>query len=363
MRAAAIVSLLLATTASAQGAAVVPAWAASTEGNRMSHLPYLYDASRTQMVVAGSAFCNAVAQINGMELRRDGVEPSPYAARTLPSHIVTVGYAATTPATMSTTFASNRGPGQTVVMSGAFNLPAQPVVPAPAPFNIVLPFSTPLLYVRAQGDLLVEIEIPGTATTRVLYYLDAQDYASGAGTVAGFGTSGAVQAGDRLVASCATTGLAPGGSANTTISGASKAYPTLHWIGASNTSFFGVPLPLDLTGVGAPTNHLYASMALAVGVTMTGGLGGFSGVTNWPIPNDPGLGGAIVYAQWLILDPPSNAAGLVTSHGLRIGLAGGSAQVVLNLMGTSISTAATGSFMFPGPGGGGPVVRLLGVFG
>jgi hypothetical protein len=314
------------------------------------------------MVVAGAAFCNSVAQITGFEMRRDGVDASPYNARAIPSQIVSVGYATTTPPTMSATFASNRATGQTVVMSGAFNLPAQPVVPAPAPFNIRYPFSTPMLYVRAQGDLLLEIELPGAATKKEAYYVDAEEYTASQGTVSSFGTSGTVQAGDRLVGNCATAALNPGGSANTTIAGASKAYPTLHWIGASNTSFFGVPLPLDLAGVGAPTNHLYTSMALAVGVTLTGGGGSFSGATNWPIPNDPGLGGAIVYAQWLILDAASNAAGVVTTHGLQIRIAGGTPQVLLNLMGDSSSLTATGTFMFPTTGGG-SVVRLLGVFG
>jgi hypothetical protein len=359
MRTAAVVSLVLAASPLAQSSAVVPSWATSAEGNQLSSLPYVMDMSRTQVVVAGAGFCNSVAQITGFEMRRDGVEPSPYNARVIPSHIVTVGHAATTPATMSTTFATNRGPGQTVVMSGAFNLPAQPVVPAPAPFNVRYPFSVPVTYFRAQGDLLVEIEIPAQTPRRENYYVDAEAYTT-LGSVTGYGASGKVQAGDALTGTCATAGLSRGGAAITTITGASMGYPTLHWLGASQTSFSGVPLPLDLSGLGAPGNHLYASMALAVGVALTGTAGRFSGSTNWPIPNDAGLDGATVYAQWLILDPPSNAAGLVTTHGLTIRIAGGSNPALANQIGAG-STAQTGSFSFKTPGAA--VVRLLGVFG
>jgi hypothetical protein len=69
-----------------------------------------------------------------------------------------------------------------------------------------------------------------------------------------------------------------------------------------------------------------------------------------------------VFAQWLILDAASNAAGLVTTHGVQIRIAGGTGQVLLNLIGDSSSLTPTGNFLFPATGGG-PVLQLLGVFG
>src|SRR6185503_10532968 len=102
-------------------------------------------------------------------------------------------------------FASNRGSNQTVVISGAFNLPPQPLAGAPAPFNVAYPFNTPFIYTRPQGDLLIEVEIPGVATKKDAYYFDAEEYAAGGGSVSSYGVSGPIQRGDQLAGNCSTT--------------------------------------------------------------------------------------------------------------------------------------------------------------
>jgi hypothetical protein len=86
-------------------------------------------------------------------------------------------------------------------------------------------------------------------------------------------------------------------------------------LGTSNTSVFGVPLPLDLSGIGAP------GCLLRVNLSFVGfAAGNLAGMCSFPlaIPNDPSLIGASAYTQWLSVDLPANAAGLVASNALQI---------------------------------------------
>ena len=68
-----------------------------------------------------------------------------------------------TPATMSTTFATNRGADFTQVASLTGTLWSNPgcAGPSPCAFDIVYPFSTPFFYNPANGDLLIELQFTG----------------------------------------------------------------------------------------------------------------------------------------------------------------------------------------------------------
>jgi hypothetical protein len=96
------------------------------------------------------------------------------------------------------------------------------------------------------------------------------------------------------------------------LSGAVGAGPALFWLGLDNTSWGGIPLPLDLTTLGAPACSLLAAMD-----------GSYAGVTDaqgqatLPIvfPH-PGPIGLTVYGQWAAVS--SNPFGLAVSDGLRI---------------------------------------------
>ncbi len=87
------------------------------------------------------------------------------------------------------------------------------------------------------------------------------------------------------------------------------------FLGASNTSWLSVPLPLDLAPWGGPTCFVRVSgdviLSTAVGATGTG-------TTSLVIPNNVGLVDAVVHAQYFPLDPPINALDLVASNSLRI---------------------------------------------
>ncbi len=86
------------------------------------------------------------------------------------------------------------------------------------------------------------------------------------------------------------------------------------FLGASNTRWDSTSLPLDLAILGMTGCELLVSPDLSLRGSATGG----KSVASLPIPNDPRLRGANVYAQWFCLDPGSNALGMSASNGVRI---------------------------------------------
>ncbi|HEB52304.1 MAG TPA: hypothetical protein ENI87_03505 [bacterium] len=71
--------------------------------------------------------------------------------------------------------------------------------------------------------------------------------------------------------------------------------------GVSDTLWNGVPLPLDLTSIGAPTCSLLVSLDVALTVNLTGG----AGTLTWNLPNTPSAAGAQFFTQGVVLDPTS----------------------------------------------------------
>lgn len=70
-------------------------------------------------------------------------------------------------------------------------------------------------------------------------------------------------------------------------------------LGTSATNWLGVPLPADLTTVGAPGCRLLASMDLLEILPISGG----GGVLSWPLPVQPSAVGAQMFVQGATLDP------------------------------------------------------------
>ena len=85
---------------------------------------------------------------------------------------------------------------------------------------------------------------------------------------------------------------------------------TLLWAGTSNTSWAGVPLPLDLTGAGLAGCFLRVRPTLALPVF---NVTGTARVDLW-IPDDASLVGTRLHLQGLVLDPLANAFGAVLSN-------------------------------------------------
>jgi hypothetical protein len=91
--------------------------------------------------------------------------------------------------------------------------------------------------------------------------------------------------------------------------------PAILTIGTSASNWSGIPLPFDLTGLGAPGCFLRNNIVgTFTGVTQANANG--SAVVNVPIPNDPTLSGAQFYSQFLFVEPGANALGVFASNGL-----------------------------------------------
>lgn len=86
--------------------------------------------------------------------------------------------------------------------------------------------------------------------------------------------------------------------------------PILMLLGSSKTTWFGFPLPLDLSSFGMSGCSLYVS---GHSIQQVPNLGG---ATSWnlPIPNRQDLLGASFFHQALVVDPAANPAGATTSN-------------------------------------------------
>lgn len=93
--------------------------------------------------------------------------------------------------------------------------------------------------------------------------------------------------------------------------------PAAAFLGASRTSWGGVPLPIDLGFVGAPGCVVRISLDLGVPLAPTG----TTARLLVPIPAFPGLVGASAFAQVASADPAGNPLGVVLSDAveLRVG--------------------------------------------
>lgn len=87
------------------------------------------------------------------------------------------------------------------------------------------------------------------------------------------------------------------------------------FLGASNTNWAGLALPLDLGPFGAPTCFLRAAGDAVVPVAIDAA---GTGSVTLSIPNGAWLVNADLFAQVLPLDPGSNALDLVASNSLRV---------------------------------------------
>jgi hypothetical protein len=216
-------------------------------------------------------------------------------------------------------------PAQNVVLP---NMP--PALPTdPTVFFINIPFTTPFPWAPAARNMLIQVTNRGNSNGNAIftYPLDAGSgvtstrlYASPETALTGtatrnyghvmlFGRAG----GGNAVPVLATTGR-PVISTSLTID-LSMARPGVAVLltGSSNTSWGAIPLPLDLTSLGAPGCSLLASGNLLIGATAVSA-GGTGGVT-LGIPNDAALVGLNFYNQYAVVDPSANVLGFAFSRG------------------------------------------------
>lgn len=83
------------------------------------------------------------------------------------------------------------------------------------------------------------------------------------------------------------------------------ALPALLFLGISNTTWSGVPLPLDLGLVGMPGCDLLVSVEASIAaITTAVGPGQGAASATLSIPNNGALVGLSLYAQWFVANPP-----------------------------------------------------------
>ena len=357
--------LLFGTSLLAQSTRVVPGFAAGVDGNDQSWFPFVYDKTLVQQLWDGSTICTANALLTQMRVRRDHGDPQVLNGYTIANLDVRLGYSAATPASMTTTFATNRAGALTTVFSGPYSPPTQPAPNgATGAFNVGWVFTAPFVYVKAQGNLLFEFEIAGQAGAKNRYPVDAvRTNAAGAATK--YGTSGGFGTQEAFSLDCTSPGasLVPGGSATLAVTGLKSAYPTLLVLGISKSFYaaYSLVLPFDLGPFNAVGNSIYASPETLSAFPIIPQGTTFGGSVTLPIPPQQGLAAQSVYTQLLSLDPSANGIGVVLSQGLQLDL--GSPSHFTQTLGASSSTQATGFFWFGSTGdAGGPVVQFSGTF-
>jgi len=332
-----ICTLTLAGLGHAQTTKVVPAAAATSDGS--SSTPYFsgYGSGRAQQVILGKKLAPNTALIREVALRADGSNLQTVPGRSFTNLKFYLGVTDKSPSTMSTTFASNRTSVYKLMFSGAMNLPAQNATTRP--FNIRWKLSAPYLYRAADGNLLLEWEVPGQPT-KSNYFLDTHADSATPGQFKAYGPAGKFAASESYTVTCPNpAGLAPGGKAEFMTASFKKNYPAIVAWGFSDKFYGPLPLPFDLTTLGAPGNALNCSIDLALPLVMQAGRGGWEARSALPIPYHPWFNGFQIFAQAIFVDQPSNALGLVFSQGLQLTVSEDSAGT---LLGHYDSTSATG---------------------
>jgi hypothetical protein len=216
----------------------------------------------------------------------------------------------------SQTFANNISPGTevNVFTRKQVNLPTVPDNSwSIAPF----PFDQPFAFI-ASTHLSWRAVVWGNSNnnTSFTYPLDA--WSGSAGTSANNGpATGCRSANGSANATHVATIGAPG--ANSAFSASSfvpaGGLPAVLAIGASATAWGGIPLPFDMTPIGAPSCFLRNDILLTFGgITQANSTGSVS--ISVPVPSDPSLAGATFRSQYLFIELAANPLGVFTSNGL-----------------------------------------------
>ncbi len=341
---------------------VVPPQAAAWEGNTISAYPFQYTQCRMQQVFDGAYLANESALIFEFAFRRatNGTTGGyPINGTTFTNLTVRLGTTSKTTATLSSTFAANLTSTMTTVLSGTYSVPAQPTVSPPAPFNIVFKLSRPWTYDARAGNLLLDFEQGAALLQYTGYWIDGiqrDNY----GRYFVKGITGPMANSDRPTLSFTTPyNAVPGGKVALQLAWPTKAYPATLFVGVSNKAWGAIPLPLDLTILGAPNNTLYTGAELRLPLSFAKQTNGrYLATTTLPIPNDQRLAGWHAFFQSYLLDPPSNGLGMVFTNYAEMEIGGG--PVFTQSVGASGRSPTTGYVGSTSPRGA--VIRFSGAF-
>ncbi len=305
-----LATLLLTPFALAQGATVVPASLANSEGGGLIGIAGVGLTQAQQIVIDAVHLQPMVGHaITGIRFRRDAHEAMAFDGGSA-TITVWLGTAAHVANQVSADFRENL-PNPVQVFDGTLAVPPAPSHAAPAPWSapqsLEITFTTPFQY--AGGPLAIEID--GTATGAGWWWPVDAVIDSAVGAVSPIGSACGAYAGSLgRTAFVATRDLVPGSTALFEYVGTPSA-PALFVIG---TAF--LPQPVDLAFLGAPGCAWRISpdilVPTAVGAALpVAPLGGFASVPV-RIPSSTTLLGSSFAVQWLEL-----GSSLVTSEALQ----------------------------------------------
>jgi hypothetical protein len=352
-------SLLLASTAIAQGDGWAPPVHQSRGGNNGFAMPGNWSVGRVQEIIARTdlpAAFNTGNLLTKLQYRRTAyasILNTAYAAKVITSE-VSVGNTTTPGNGLVTTWATNRPADLSVVLPlGAVNLPNDPPIGAfqeVGPDIMIFPFAAPKLYMG--GNLFIEhVNNAGGAGAATTYWSDALDNTAaiinGHNAVRGrFGCGAVAGTPTTLRAPTSASGNALGGSTTYTLASATASTAFLATIGFELTNPYGVPAPFDLAAIGAPGCPLWNTLDILItGTTSAAGGGTFT--VAWPA--DPSIARLEVGIQTLVISLGFNAANLTTSNGIDAWIGGRynmtSAQVLEFNNLASAAAPATGLYV------------------
>ena len=212
------------------------------------------------------------------------------------------------PSAASATFAANLGPSpMTVLNQSTVNIPAfTQAGTAPAPYHYAFPFPVPFLY-DGKGVLCWEMRVHShsfTGTSSLSFDL----YSTQTAVTLRSGGVGCTCAGQAAPATL--SGSSNPGSLALNCNGLPAAQPVLLLIGIRSTMYGPLPLPFDLTPLGAPCALRTDMLLTAAGLAS-------AGTASWQFPVPAAApDGTAVFFQVLAPDAAANPLGLVLSNGL-----------------------------------------------
>jgi hypothetical protein len=360
---AAFFLLATATGAFAQTAVVVPNGYADLEGTSAARTPFGWSSGRVQYLVDGSQLCTATAVVTELQLRLDGGNFNIDApvAKSFQCRIDAYEVSAT-PGTMSATWTTNIGAATAQTLyDGPLTVPAAVrTFPYPNPWTLTIPLQTPLVYQRANGNLLLDLIVTGgggdnwPADGFFFHATEPRGEVTRIFDDAACGVAGSSLAID--VPQVAGNGVV-GGFLNVThtAAGGPPIPFVYHALGVDNRQTGGVPLPVSLAALGAPACMLHVDPLLgALAPTSAGG-------QSWPLPATPSAVGVPLFTQAIGIDFAGGA--LVpsrTAWQVRIGAAAAPAGPAQMVHRSNYTTQTTGSLSPTGYYG--VVMRFVGAF-
>jgi hypothetical protein len=303
------------------------------------HIQYAYDTS--DIPVAGAVLTEAAWHRNN------------YYSNAMPAGslttTVTLSLSPNSPAAMSTTFASNLVNLTAQVFQGTVNFPTAPFQSGvPAPWTHVLKFTNPFIYAKGTNLSLVidMVTTASTGYTTSTYLIDASGPDAGARTSNPSSSSTCKFSNGNYNNSLSYTTGGLNNNGGTWYVSYGSILPNAP--GLVTLSAFGVdnpgswPIPLDLTGIGAPGCKWNVGFESGIWIPVTASATGSARLPNLTIP--PGLGGFAFYDHGFFVDPAANQAGIVVTWSSKWYIGTGKAPSASTLYRTAdTSSSPTGT--------------------